>query len=448
MTLPLADAVRRRCRYTRLLTPNRPARCRTDSRSPRRESPAPTVRSTRTAWSLRCSQNRVAPLVRCSSSRSCWVGLSYARRVGRCARALLPGVRLDEADMLGGSDRSVVRRVRAHYPGGDEPSLIVKSFATPGEWWAREAAALSIVSSDAPTAHVVAESADPPVVVMTDIGTGPSVADALLGADPEAGAAAVLMWAEALAALHGSTLGSRETCPRCHSGQRSGETLLGESRMSLTKSTRPSSSSRTSCSRLDVRVPSHAFGELREIPRTAHRRRPRRAVAGRYLSRQQRTRRRQTPAPRLRRCGAVAARGVGRRVPDRPVALVLVLVADAARRTPNSRWSEYRATIEARPGRTCVLPTSAMTSLAPRSPGCSSRRRGCYRRRSQTTLPPADPSKLTPSRRAMILHRLNRARDSDDLPAIAELADTLRATLVERWGEVPLAYAPAFEDRD
>ena len=46
----------------------------------------------------------------------------------------------------------------------------------------------------------------------------------------------------------------------------------------------------------------------------------------------------------------------------------------------------------------------------------------------------------------MILHRLDGARRSTDLPALAELAERLRAHLVARWGEVPLAFAPAFEE--
>jgi hypothetical protein len=57
---------------------------------------------------------------------------------------------------------------------------------------------------------------------------------------------------------------------------------------------------------------------------------------------------------------------------------------------------------------------------------------------------PADEAKLTPRRRALILHRLEGARRSQLRPAVAELAARMRATLVDRWGEVPLAYAPAF----
>ena len=57
---------------------------------------------------------------------------------------------------------------------------------------------------------------------------------------------------------------------------------------------------------------------------------------------------------------------------------------------------------------------------------------------------PADEAKLTPRRRALILHRLDGARRSQLRPALAELAHRLRDALVQGWGEVPLAYAPAF----
>ena len=59
---------------------------------------------------------------------------------------------------------------------------------------------------DAPTAGTIAESADPPIVVMTDR-PGPSVADALLGHDAQDAADAVAQWATAVATLHRSTMG-------------------------------------------------------------------------------------------------------------------------------------------------------------------------------------------------------------------------------------------------
>jgi hypothetical protein len=55
------------------------------------------------------------------------------------------------------------------------------------------------------------------------------------------------------------------------------------------------------------------------------------------------------------------------------------------------------------------------------------------------------PLRTTPPRRALVLHRLQEAGASTELPALAELADRLHAALVGRWGPVPLAYAPAFD---
>jgi hypothetical protein len=55
-----------------------------------------------------------------------------------------------------------------------------------------------------------------------------------------------------------------------------------------------------------------------------------------------------------------------------------------------------------------------------------------------------NPDKPTPTRRAMITHRLAAASRNTELPALAELAGTLARALAGRWGDVPLAYAPAF----
>jgi hypothetical protein len=44
----------------------------------------------------------------------------------------------------------------------------------------------------------------------------------------------------------------------------------------------------------------------------------------------------------------------------------------------------------------------------------------------------------------MIAHRLDEARRATELPALAELAGRLHESLARQWGDVPLAYAPAF----
>ena len=79
--------------------------------------------------------------------------------------------------------------------------LIVKVFPDAGEGWVRESAALAAAPAGAPVPRLVAASASPPVVVMTDAGTGPSVADALLGGDAAEAGMAVGRLAAALAAL-------------------------------------------------------------------------------------------------------------------------------------------------------------------------------------------------------------------------------------------------------
>jgi hypothetical protein len=109
---------------------------------------------------------------------------------------------------LAGSPRAVV--VRAAPTGTDDQRcVVVKVYdvAQNDEGWPRESAALSVLGgriSSAPA--LLATVADPPLVVMADLGQGPSLADRLLGDDPAAAAAALLSWARALGRLHTSTL--------------------------------------------------------------------------------------------------------------------------------------------------------------------------------------------------------------------------------------------------
>jgi hypothetical protein len=127
--------------------------------------------------------------------------------ISAAARRLLPGWRVREAATLEGSDRAVVQRLSVLDDHGGQVSVIAKLFTTAGEGPVREAAALSSLPPGLPVPRVLAEQAQPPLLVMTDAGVGPSVADALLGGDPEAAEAAVLDWAAALAAVHTGILG-------------------------------------------------------------------------------------------------------------------------------------------------------------------------------------------------------------------------------------------------
>jgi hypothetical protein len=108
-------------------------------------------------------------------------------------------------ETLGGSRRSVVRRV----PGPSSSTVIVKTFTHP-DGWVREAAALSVLPPSVLAPRLLAAEPAPPTVIMSDLGTGPSVADALLGSSRLDAEKAVYAWADAVAALHRSTLGSRD----------------------------------------------------------------------------------------------------------------------------------------------------------------------------------------------------------------------------------------------
>lgn len=355
------------------------------------------------------------------------------------ARALLPGVRLREHESLGGSDRSDVRRVRAEWPGQPETSVIVKRFLDAGESWVREAAALAVAPEGAPTAGLVAEGAAPPIVVLADLGDGPSVADALLGNDFDAGGDAVLRWAGAIATLHRTTLGLRDEF-RSALGRRAGDLPVSETRM-LTAADDAARLLEQQCIDLDVRIPPGALAELRELPRrlngdqaaalTPHDACPDnnvrvgdgvvlldfegaqwRHVAWdvAYLS---------VPWPSCwcswRMPGDVAGRALERYRTTIEAELPYV-------RTP-----EFRRDVAAAATGWALISTSW---FLPKALGDDP--------------PPDDPAKFTPTRRAMILHRLYGARRCEETPALAELAAELREFLVDRWGEVPLGYAPAF----
>lgn len=357
------------------------------------------------------------------------------------ARALLPGVMLRDPQTLHTGDRSTVWRARARWPDADETSVIVKQFAHADEWFMREAAALSISPPDAPTAHIVAESDEPPLVVMTDVGSGPSVAAALRGDDAAVGAGAVREWALAMGRLHRATLGERERF-RAALGQRSGELLLGESRMSMAADQAAHLLERQ-CLDLDVVPPSHALRELRDVPRR--------------LS--------------ADLAGAISPDDA---CPEDNVWLGdrLMLVDFEGAQWRHIAWDVAYLTVP--------WPTCGCSWRMPRD--VASRALESYRLELETELPyvrdpqfrvdvaeaalawsfistswylpsalddaPANDAagEPTPSRRALILHRLDGARRAETLPAAAELAGRLRARLVQAWGDLPLAHAPAFED--
>jgi hypothetical protein len=358
-------------------------------------------------------------------------------------RLVLPGVRLDSAERLRGGERTELRRVRARWPDGGETSVVVKHFVTAGEGWAREAAALATIADDGAAPRVVAAGTDPPLLVLTDLGTGRNVADALLADDPEAAGAAVRGWAEAIASLHRATLSSRARF-RAELALRAGDLPIADHVMS-TVVDEASGLLENHCARLGVAVPHGALTELRQIPREL-------------------------------RADEHSALSPSDACPDDNVGIGehFALVDFEAAQWRHIAWDvayltvpwptcwcswrmpgdvveraveRYRATIEdALP---YVRTADFRHDVATAALGWELVSTAWLLPDALADDPPAtDPSKQTPTRRAMILQRLGAARRADHHAAVAALADRLRAELVHRWGEVPLAYAPAFETRD
>lgn len=358
------------------------------------------------------------------------------------AAGLLPGARIEQAQWLRQSERSEVARVRAGGPGWDGPrDLIVKAFPDDARGWAQESAALAAIPAGAPAPALIAASAVPAVVVMTDAGTGPSLADSLLATGPQAAAeaaSAVEEFAAALARLHVSTRGVRDVFAR-ELAERSGGTLP-DSVMPLFAQN--AARDLTSiCDHLGVEVPGGAPAAL---------------------------------------AGLTAQFG-----PDAPAALTL---ADAC---PDNNVltghgyvlidfeeAEWRHVAWDAAYLTVPWPSCWCSFALPA--GVTRRGLASYREVLASQLPYARtdafdadlalatlgwnlissswflPRALTedsalydgvaglPGRQAVILHRLGDAAQSAAHPLLAEFAAVLRAGLARRWSEVPLELAPAF----
>jgi Phosphotransferase enzyme family len=355
-------------------------------------------------------------------------------------RRLLPGATVTEVGVLGGSERSDVRRVRARWPDR-ELALVVKRFAGTGESWVRESAALSILPADAPAPRPVAESAQPAIVVMSDLGRAPSVADALLDSDAAAAGDAVRLWARTIGRLHRATLGERGRF-RAALGLRSGDIPVADHAMSA-ETDESVQALEQWCLRLGIALPPHALSQLRELPR------------------------------RLGPSGE-AALSPSDACPDNNVRVDdgLVLIDFEGAQWRHVAWDvaylmvpwpscwcswrmpgdvseraleEYRATIaDALP---YVRTPQFRDDVVDAAAGWSVLSTTWFLPRALGDDPPSlHPDLPTPSRRAMILHRLDGARRNSRMPALATLAGALRERLVDRWGEVRLALAPAFED--
>jgi hypothetical protein len=342
--------------------------------------------------------------------------------------AMFPGIELDVVDTMAGSSRSRVRRVRA---GAD--TVILKEYLQAGESWARESAALSILPPTAPAPRLIASRDAPPAVALTDAGTGGSVADALLGDDPDRAAEAVIRWARTIATLHRMTAGSREAFRRALD-ERAGDLPIDESPDNLRE---PAGMVARHCADLGVTVPPEALDELI-------------ALHGRLDS-----------------GNGVAALTPADACPDNNVftgdGLVLIdfegaewrhIAWDVAYLTVPwpSCWCAWRVPSEVTGAAIVAYKSNASFPYAETRAfdlDLEAARTAWAFVSASWFLPKAladDPPLVRrgPRRRAMIQHRLRLAAASTELPALALLARRLGETLTARWGEIALPLAPAF----
>jgi hypothetical protein len=299
---------------------------------------------------------------------------------------------------------------------------------------------LSILPSEVRTPRLVAAGAVPPTVVMSDVGPGASVADALLGQDPAEAADAVVAWATAIAVLHRATAGSREAFRDALSA-RAGDPPVAESIVSVDLENAAGIVARH-CAELGVDVPAHALEELRAL------------------------------GTRLGGDGTAALTPADA-CPDNNVrtddGLVLIDFEGAQWRHVAwdvaylivpwpSCWCSWRIpadvverAIDAYQAAFTVSDVDAAgfgRDVDAAAVGWAFVSTSWFLPRAlPDDPPPANPSKPAPTHRGMILHRLDQARRSAETPALVELATRLHHALTARWGDVTLPYAPAFDQQ-
>jgi hypothetical protein len=331
-------------------------------------------------------------------------------------------------ELLGGSSRSQVRRVRA-----GSRTLIAKEFTATDDGWTRETAALSILPAEVPAPRLVAADPVARTVVMTDLGSGASVADALLGPDPTAATDALVAWATAIGVLHRTTAGLRMAF-RDALGQPAGDRPVAESTL-----VDDLAETADVLGRHGFDVPTRAVDELCGL-----------ATRLGDASAMALTPADACPDNNMRTADGLALidfEGAQWRHVAWDVAYLFVpwptcwcswrIPDDVAERALDA----YRAA--------CAMPAVTAAGfdhdVEAAVVGWVFMSVALFLPRALLEdAPPGNPAKPGPNRRALILHRLDRASRSRETPALARLAGDLHAVLTARWGALTLAYAPAF----
>ncbi len=136
-----------------------------------------------------------------------WLAAAAAAAV---AESLGPvEVRLGER--LVSSSRAVVVRAVARDQAGHDHELVLKAPTGADQGSVREEAALTLAAEQRPPGVVplLGTSLTPPLIVLADLGAGPTLADRLLSDDPESAESAVLEWAGAVGRVQAASTGLR-----------------------------------------------------------------------------------------------------------------------------------------------------------------------------------------------------------------------------------------------
>lgn len=118
------------------------------------------------------------------------------------AASAAAGTTITEPVDLGGSDRTTVLRCRT----ADGTTVVVKAHHDHSPYFAAEAAGLAFTSQGP---RLLAVDPTARLLVMSDLGTAPSLADALLGTSPEAATFALSAWATCYGRIAAETAGRR-----------------------------------------------------------------------------------------------------------------------------------------------------------------------------------------------------------------------------------------------
>ncbi|ONH32579.1 hypothetical protein [Pseudofrankia asymbiotica] len=370
------------------------------------------------------------------------------RAVEAALEPLLGVVDVTVGERLPGSDRNRVLRVVAQGRDGRPHRLVVKTAVDAGDGAARAEAALRLLTARAVPGAVrlVAAGSDPVLLVLDDLGPGPTLADRLLGAAPRAAETSLLAWAGALGSFHAGTTGLRDAFAE-HLAALS---PLGAPSLDTSAETVGQTAAvlRRVLPRLDVDANPAAWDELGAIAADLDVSRPGRPGA-------------MTPGDICPDNAIDTADGPV--LIDFEGAEYRHVAWDAAYlRVPwPSCWCGWLlpaplAAAALERWRAAVAPTLPVVRTAPFDIDLARAAvawvfisAGWFLEEAlDGDRRPADPARhaIVPTRRALLQHRLRWAAEQTDapLPALRHLAAVLHAATLRQWGPVPLPLAPAF----